>query len=41
MEQVSTYEQLSPEDIRTMDIETYKKYRESLLASASQQYRRR
>lgn len=39
MEQIPSYEQLTPEDIRSMDIETYKKYRESLLASASQQYR--
>jgi hypothetical protein len=41
MEQQRNHEQLSSEDIRTMDIETYKKYRESLLASASQQYRNR
>lgn len=39
MEQMPSHEQLTPEDIRSMDIETYKKYRESLLASASQQYR--
>lgn len=41
MEQLSVTQRLTPEDIRTMDIETYKKYRDSLLASASQQYRGR
>lgn len=39
MEQLSTTQRLTPDDIRSMDIETYKKYRDSLLASASQQYR--
>lgn len=41
MEQMSTTQRLTPEDIRSMDIETYKKYRDTLLASASQQYRGR
>lgn len=41
MEQMSTTQRLTPDDIRSMDIETYKKYRDSLLASASQQYRGR
>jgi hypothetical protein len=41
MEQLSTTQRLTPEDIRSMDIETYKKYRDSLMASASAQYRGR
>ena len=41
MEQLSTTQRLTPDDIRSMDIETYKKYRDTLLASASQQYRGR
>lgn len=41
MEQVSTTQRLTPEDIRSMDIETYKKYRDTLLASASASYRGR
>lgn len=39
MEQQTNYEQLTPDDIRSMDIETYKKYRGNLLAAASNQYR--
>lgn len=39
MEQLPNYEQLTPEDIRSMDIDTYKKYRANLLAAASNQYR--
>lgn len=41
MEQASTMQRLTPDDIRSMDIETYKRYRETLLAQASQQYRGR
>jgi hypothetical protein len=41
MEQVSTTQRLTPDDIRSMDIETYKKYRDTLLASASANYRNR
>ena len=41
METASTTQRLTPDDIRSMDIETYKKYRDTLLASASQQYRGR
>jgi DNA repair exonuclease SbcCD ATPase subunit len=39
MEQLSTQQTLTPEDIRSMDIETYKRYRDQLLASASRSYR--
>jgi hypothetical protein len=35
MEQQTTYETLTPEDIRSMDMQTYAKYRDSLLKSAS------
>lgn len=35
MEQMPSYEQLSPEDIRTMDMDTYKRYREQLLRATS------
>jgi len=41
LEQMTNYQTLTPEDIRSMDIETYKRYRDSLLAQASQQYRGR
>lgn len=41
METASTTQRLTPDDIRSMDIETYKRYRDSLLAQASQQYRGR
>lgn len=41
MEQLSVNQTLTPDDIRSMDIETYKRYRDSLLASASAQYRGR
>lgn len=40
LEQSSTYESLSPEDIRGMDLETYKKYRDRLIPAASQAFRR-
>lgn len=39
LEQMQTYESISPDDIRTMDMETYKKYRASLLNAAGRQYR--
>lgn len=39
MEQMETYESITPEDIRSMDMETYKKYRASLLNAAGRQYR--
>ena len=35
MEQLPTQEQLTPEDIRTMDMDTYKRYREQLLRATS------
>jgi hypothetical protein len=35
MEQLPSYEQLTPEDIRSMDMPTYKRYREQLLAASS------
>ena len=35
MEQLPSYEQLTPEDIRGMDMNTYKRYREQLLAASS------
>jgi DNA repair exonuclease SbcCD ATPase subunit len=41
LEQMQTYQSLTPEDIRSMDIETYKRYRDSLLAQARNQYRGR
>jgi len=40
LEQASTYESLSPDDIRGMDMETYRKYRERLIPAASQAFRR-
>ena len=39
LEQMETYESITPDDIRTMDMETYKKYRASLLNAAGRQYR--
>lgn len=39
MEQMETYESITPDDIRSMDMETYKKYRASLLNAAGRQYR--
>jgi hypothetical protein len=39
LEQMQTYESITPDDIRTMDMETYKKYRASLLNAAGRQYR--
>lgn len=39
MEQLETYESITPDDIRSMDMETYKKYRASLLNAAGRQYR--
>lgn len=41
LEQMQTYQSLTPEDIRSMDIETYKRYRDSLLAQTRNQYRGR
>ena len=41
MEQMPSYESLTPEDIRTMDMETYKRYRQGLLDATSRQYRGR
>ena len=35
MEQMPSYEQLSPDDIRGMDMDTYKRYREQLLRATS------
>ena len=35
MEQLPSYEQLTPEDIRGMDMDTYKRYREQLLRATS------
>ena len=40
LEQLPAYESLTPEDIRTMDMETYKKYREQLLRATNPQGRR-
>jgi hypothetical protein len=39
LEQMETYESITPDDIRTMDMETYKRYRASLLNAAGRQYR--
>jgi hypothetical protein len=39
LEQMETYESITPDDIRSMDMETYKKYRASLLNAAGRQYR--
>lgn len=38
MEQMPTNQNLTAEDIRTMDIETYKQHRDGLLAAAHRQY---
>lgn len=40
MEQAPTYESLTPQDIAGMDMETYKRYRDGLLRSAGNSYRR-
>jgi chromosome segregation ATPase len=40
MEQMPSYEQLSPDDIRGMDMDTYKRYREQLLRATSPQRQR-
>lgn len=39
MEQMTTYESLTPEDIRDMDMETYKKHRATLLGATGRSYR--
>ena len=39
MEQMETYESITPEDIRSMDMETYKKYRASLLSATGRNFR--
>lgn len=39
MEQMTTYEQITPDDIRSMDMETYKKYRAQLLNATGRNYR--
>ena len=39
MEQLPSYESLTPEDIRGMDMETYKRYRNQLLQATSQSRR--
>ena len=41
MEQLPSYEQLTPEDIRTMSMDDYKRYRESLLRATSPRQRGR
>ena len=40
MEQMPSYEQLTPDDIRGMDMDTYKRYREQLLRATSPQRQR-
>lgn len=40
LEQLPSYEQLSPEQIEAMDMDTYKRHRPQLLQAASQQQRR-
>lgn len=40
MENSAEYQSLTPEDIRSMDMETYRKYRDKLIPAASQAYRR-
>ena len=40
MEQLPSYESLSPDDIKGMDMETYKKYRSQLLSATSPNNRR-
>lgn len=39
LEQVSSQQSFSPDDIRNMNIDTYRKYRDGLLNAASRQYR--
>ena len=39
LEQMQTYESITPQDIATMDMETYKKHRASLLNATGRQYR--
>lgn len=39
LEQMETYESITPDDIRSMDMETYKKYRASLLNATGRAYR--
>jgi len=41
MEQMPSYESLTPDDIRNMDMETYKRYRQGLLEASSRQFRGR
>jgi DNA repair exonuclease SbcCD ATPase subunit len=41
MEQLPSYEQLTPEDIRAMDMDTYKRYRQQLLNATSPRQRGR
>jgi hypothetical protein len=41
MEQMPTYENLTPEDIKGMDMDTYKRYRNQLLAATNPQRRGR
>jgi hypothetical protein len=40
MEQLPSYESLTPEDIKGMDMETYKRYRTQLLQATSPNNRR-
>jgi len=40
MEQQPSYEQMSPQAIAEMDMDTYKRYRPTLLQAASQSRRR-
>jgi hypothetical protein len=35
MEQLPSYEQLTPDDIKGMDMDTYKRYRQQLLQATS------
>jgi DNA repair exonuclease SbcCD ATPase subunit len=39
MEQMTTFESITPEDIRSMDMETYKKYRAQLLNATGRNFR--
>lgn len=39
LEQMQSYESITPDDIRSMDMETYKRFRGSLLDGASRAYR--
>ena len=41
MEQQQTYEQLTPDDIRSMSMEDYKRYRQGLLEASGRQFRGR